>query len=218
MIRRVDSHVTMQKVIPGVNDRYRALWEVPEEHRSLGLISCDIEDVMDFALDDASRKAQIKVLHVETVYGGADYSWSRYGGEITAVISGPRVEDVRSGLMYTRDYIEHKCGSYIINEDASMSYFVDFLPRAGLYNQERFGLPEGTALAKLVAPPVEATYALDKALKASNTRILEFYEAPTRVNTGGALLCGTEAACRSAVEAFRDAVAYCYAHPMLLDS
>ncbi len=218
MVKRVDSHVTMQKLIPNVGNKYRELWDFPSDHQSIGLISCDVEDVMDFALDDASKKAKIHVIHVETVYGGVERAWSRYGGEITAVISGPRVEDVKSGLMYIRDYIEHKCGCYVMDEDESLTYYVDYIPRIGSYNQEKLGLPAGTSLAYLVAPPIEATYALDKALKASNTRIVELFEAPTRVNTGGALLCGTESACKSAVAAFAEAVQFCYANPMSLDS
>ena len=218
MVKRVDSHVTMQKLIPNVGNKYRELWDFPSDHQSIGLISCDVEDVMDFALDDASKKAKIHVIHVETVYGGVERAWSRYGGEITAVISGPRVEDVKSGLMYIRDYIEHKCGCYVVDEDESLTYYVDYIPRIGSYNQEKLGLPAGTSLAYLVAPPIEATYALDKALKASNTSIVELFEAPTRVNTGGALLCGTESACKSAVAAFAEAVQFCYANPMSLDS
>ena len=218
MVKRVDSHVTMQKLIPNAGKKYRELWGMPEDHQSIGLISCDIEDVMDFALDDASKKARIQVLHVETVYGGVEYAWSRYGGEITAVISGPRVEDVKSGLMYIRDYIEHRCGMYIIDDDESMAYYVDYMPRAGRYFQQKHGIPAGTSVAHLVATPIEATYALDKALKASNTKIVELFDAPTRVNTGGAFLSGTEAACKSAVAAFAEAVQFCYAHPLSLDS
>ena len=214
MVKRVASHVTMQKVIPQVDDRYRELWNIPEDHESVGLIACDIEDVMEFALDNASLNAPIKVLHVETVYGGVDYSWSRFGGEITAVISGPKVEDVRSGLSYTKEYIERKCGAYIIDDDESLGYYVDCLARIGRFNQERYGLPEGTSLALLVASPVEAAYGLDKALKASDTKVIEISDFPSRVNTGGAVLYGSEASCKSAVQAFAEAVQYCYAHPM----
>ena len=218
MVKRVDSHVTMQKVIPQADKKYRELWEIPDDHQSVGLIACDVEDVMDFALDDASKKARIQVLHVETVYGGVEYAWSRYGGEITAVISGPKVEDVRSGLHYIKEYIERKCGLYVIDDDESMAYYVDYMPKIGRYNQQKLGLPADASLAYLVATPVEATYALDRALKSSDTRIIEFFETPTRVNTGGALLYGTEAACKSAVAAFAKAVEYCFAHPMDLDS
>lgn len=218
MTKRVDAHVTMQKLIPNINKAYRDLWNCPEDHHSIGLMSCDVEDVMYFALDDASKKARIKVLHVETVYGGVERAWSKFGGEITAVISGPKVEDVRNGLMYMKDYIEHKCGVYVIDDDPSMAYYVDLMARAGKYNKERLGLADNAALAYLVATPIEATYALDKALKASNTKIVEFFDAPSRVNTGGALLCGSESACKAAVAAFAEAVEFCYSHPMSLDS
>ncbi len=218
MRERIDAHVTMQKVVPNVNTLYRGLWDFPEEHQSVGFISCDVEDVMYFALDDASKKARINIVHVETVYGGAQYSWSKYGGEITAIISGPKVEDVRNGLMYIKDYIENKCGVYVIDGDESMAYYIDLMPKVGKYNQKRLGIPEDSALAYLVATPIEATYALDKAMKASNTKIAEFFHAPSRVNTGGALLYGTESACKAAVEAFADAVEFCYANPMSLDS
>ena len=218
MVKRMNSRVTMQKVIANVNTEYRGLWDFPSEDQSIGLISCDVEDVMYFALDDATKKARIHVVHVETVYGGAAYSWSPYGGEITAVISGPKVEDVRNGLRYIRNYIESKCGVYVIDDDESMAYYIDYMPKIGKYNQERLGLPANSSLAYLVATPIEATYGLDKALKASDTRIVEFFHAPSRVNTGGALLCGTESACKAAVAAFASAVEYCYANPMSLDS
>ena len=220
MVSRVDSHVTMQQIIPNVNKEYRDLWgeAIPADHQSVGLMACDVEDVMYFALDDASKKANIQVVHVETVYGGVERAWSRYGGEITAIISGPKVADVRSGLMYMRDYIERRCGVYIIDGDESMSYYVDYMPKIGRWNQARLGLPADSSLAYLVAPPIEATYGLDKALKASDTRIAEFFHTPSRVNTGGALLSGTEAACKAAVEAFAAAVQYCYKNPMRTDS
>lgn len=219
MRKRVDAHVKMQKIVPNVNASYKALWEnFPEDHESVGIISCDVEDVMYFALDDATKKARIHVIHVETVYGGVERAWSKFGGEITAIISGPKVEDVRNGLMYIKNYIENKCGVYVIDDDPTTSFYVDLMPRIGKWNQERLGLPADSSLAYLVATPIEATYGLDKALKASNTKIVEFFDAPSRVNTGGALLCGTESACKAAVEAFADAVEFCFVHPMSLDS
>ena len=61
---------------------------------------------------------------------------------------------------------------------------------------------------------MESTYALDKALKASQTKIAEMFYPPTRVNTGGGVLVGTESACRAAVQTFAEAVEYCAFHPM----
>lgn len=214
MKRRVQSKVTMQKVVPHVTDRYRKLWEIPETHRSVGFIACDNEDVMWLALDDATKKAKIEIVHAETVYGGVDYSWSRYGGEITAVLSGENVSDVQNGLRYTKEYIENKAAIYMLDEEGTLGYYADWIPRAGGYYQKKLGIAEGTSLAYLVSTPVESTYALDKALKASQTKIAEMFYPPTRVNTGGGVLVGTESACRAAVQAFAEAVEYCAFHPM----
>ena len=200
MRRRIDAHVVMEKIIPRITEEYRKLYDIP--------------DVMWLAVDDATKKAKIKVIQIETVYGSVDHSWSRYGGEITAIISGEKVADVKSGLHYAKDYIENKSGNYHLNEDGTLGYYVDYVPRIGKYYQESLGLSEGTSIAYLVSAPVESMYGLDKALKAADVKIAELSEIPSRVNTGGAIVYGTESACRSAVEAFVEGVEYCAFHPM----
>ncbi|MCD8019242.1 MAG: ethanolamine utilization microcompartment protein EutL [Clostridiales bacterium] len=214
MKRRLDAHVTMQKVVPNVTQRYRDLWEIPKDHDSVGFISCDNEDVMWLALDDATKRAKILAVYAETVYGGVEYSWSKFGGEITAIISGENVSDVRNGLFYMKEFIENKAEIYMLNEEGTLGYYADCIPRAGKYYQRTLGIPEGQAIAYLVSTPVESTYAFDKALKASNTRIAELFRPPSRVNTGGGIVTGTESACRAAVKAFAEAVEYCAFHPM----
>ena len=195
MRRRIDAHVVMEKIIPRITKEYRKLYDIPEDHESMAVFSADCEDVMWLAVDDATKKAKIKVIQIETVYGGVDHSWSRYGGEITAIISGEKVADVKSGLHYAKDYIENKSGNYHLNEDGTLGYYVDYVPRIGKYYQESLGLSEGT-------------------LKAADVKIAELSEIPSRVNTGGAIVYGTESACRSAVEAFVEGVEYCAFHPM----
>ncbi len=214
MDKRIMAHVTMMKLIPEASPYYRQLWEIPENHKSIGLICSDIEDVMYMAADDATKKARIKVLYLETVYCGEQYAWSRYGGEIICVISGERVEDVRDGLRYIKDYIENRSGSYVCTPEEDTGYYVDLVPRAGKYFRETYDIPENTAIAYLVSTPIESTYGLDKALKAGDTKIAELFDAPTRVNTGGAILYGTESACRAAVDAFVGGVKHCIFHPM----
>ena len=97
MKRRIDAHVVMEKLVPRITEEYRKIYDIPENHESMAIFSADCEDVMWLAVDDATKKAKIKVIQIETVYGGVDYSWSRYGGEITAIISGEKVADVKRG-------------------------------------------------------------------------------------------------------------------------
>ena len=68
-------------------------------------------------------------------------------------------------------------------------------------------MPLGTALAYLIAPPLESMYALDAALKAADVRLAKLYAPPSETNFGGGLLSGTQSACDAACAAFREAVA-----------
>ena len=58
----------------------------------------------------------------------------------------------------------------------------------------------------LVAPPLEAVFALDAALKAADVRMVTFYGPPTETNFGGGLLTGSQSACKAACDAFAEAV------------
>ncbi len=68
------------------------------------------------------------------------------------------------------------------------------------------GVEQGTSIAYVIAPPLEATVGLDAALKAANVEMSCYYGPPTETNFSGGLLTGTESDCRAACEAFAAAV------------
>ena len=67
-------------------------------------------------------------------------------------------------------------------------------------------MPEGTPLAYIIAPPIEATFAIDAALKAADVTMRVWWKPPSETNFAGALLSGSQSACRAACMAFQDAV------------
>ena len=67
MKRRIDAHVVMEKLVPRITEEYRKIYDIPENHESLAIFSADCEDVMWLAVDDATKKAKIKVIQIETV-------------------------------------------------------------------------------------------------------------------------------------------------------
>jgi ethanolamine utilization protein EutL len=75
-------------------------------------------------------------------------------------------------------------------------------------------IPEGEPIAYLIAPPIEAMYAMDAALKAADVRMAAFYGPPSETNFGGGLLTGSQSACKAACAAFRDAVVYVAENPL----
>ena len=95
---------------------------------------------------------------------------------------------------------------YSANEDNSLAFFPHTISRSGSYLSKEAGVPEGTPLAYMIAPPIEATYAIDAALKAAEVTMRLWWSPPSETNFSGALLSGTQSACRAACMAFQDAV------------
>ena len=95
-------------------------------------------------------------------------------------------------------------------------YFAHCIARSGSYLSAQAEVPEGTALAYLIAPPLEAVTALDAALKAADVTMRLFYGPPTETNFAGGLLSGTQPACQAACEAFAREVRRVAAAPRVL--
>ena len=76
------------------------------------------------------------------------------------------------------------------------------------------GVRQGTALAYLIAPPLEGMYAMDAALKAADVKLCKLYAPPSETNFGGGLLSGTQSACEAACTAFAEAVKEVAARPL----
>ena len=94
------------------------------------------------------------------------------------------------------------------NEDDSIVYYAQCISRTGSYLSEGAGIQEDEALAYLIAPPLEAMYGVDAALKAADVKMCVLYAPPSETNFGGALLTGSQSACKSACEAFAAAVEF----------
>ena len=104
------------------------------------------------------------------------------------------------------DFCENVATFYSANDEGSVVYFAHCISRTGSYLSKQAKVPEGTPMAYLIAPPLEATLGLDAALKAAEVEMKVFYGPPTETNFAGGLLVGDQAACRAACEAFAGTV------------
>ncbi len=213
-IKKMKVTMLSQKVIANVSPEFARVYHLPKDHQNVGIFSVDYDDAGYLAVDDATKKANIKVIHAETFYGGSKCSWSKYGGGVFILFSGPKITDVKSGMAYVRDYIENKTALCNFDGDEGTAFYATVVPRVGKYYAELCGIPEGTSYAYLVGGPIETNYALDKALKAGDTKIVKYWYPPSHANSSGAILAGTESACQSACRAFIDALASGTKNPM----
>ena len=90
--------------------------------------------------------------------------------------------------------------------NASTVYLAHCVSRTGSYLSKVAKVPQGEAIAYLIAPPVEAMVALDAALKAADVRMTALFAPPSETNFAGGLLTGTQSACIAACDAFGEAV------------
>ncbi|MDR1266197.1 MAG: ethanolamine utilization microcompartment protein EutL [Propionibacteriaceae bacterium] len=205
--------ILSMKMIPNVTPELAKELELPEGHCSLGLFTADCDDVAYTALDEATKKADIKVVYAKSFYGGAANANTKLAGEIIGIISGPNPAEVRSGLDAVRDVIANDAYFISANDDDTICYYAYCISRSGSYLSEIAGVPEGTSIAYLIAPPEEAVYGIDAALKAADVRLGVFYGPPSETNFGGGLLVGSQSACKAACNAFGEAVKQVAANP-----
>ena len=74
------------------------------------------------------------------------------------------------------------------------------------YLSSTAGITLGDPMAYLVAPPLEATYGIDAALKSADVQLVTYVPPPSETNYSAAFLTGSQAACKAACNAFTDAV------------
>ena len=195
----------------------RYLSSVPETMRKalgtteacLGLITTDSDDPTYIALDQATKDAQVRVCYGRSFYAGAGNATSPYAGEVLGILAGPTPGAVRSGMESALRELQ-RVGFEDISGVPCLAHTVS---RCGSFLAKEAGVPEGTPLAYLIAPPLESMYALDAALKAADVALCKLYKPPTETNFGGGLLTGSQSACAAACAAFRDAVAEIAANP-----
>ena len=185
---RLKASVLAVRLIPNVDDGMAKELKLPEGHRSIGVLTSDCDDVTYTALDDATKKAVVEVVYGKSFYGGAANANTKLAGEVIGILSGPTPAEVRSGLNAAVDFIENEASFISANDDDSIAYYAHCISRTGSYLSKTAGIPEGESIAYLIAPPLEAMYALDIALKAADVQLVEFFGPPSETNFGGGLL------------------------------
>ncbi|MDY6590264.1 ethanolamine utilization microcompartment protein EutL [Clostridioides difficile] len=194
------------KIISNISPEMTQKLELKSHHKSLGLITADCDDVTYTALDEATKASEVDVVYAKSMYAGAANASTKLAGEVLGIIAGPSPAEVRSGLNAVVDFLEYGATFISANDDDSIAYYAHCVSRTGTYLSEVAGIREGEALAYLVAPPLEAMYALDAAMKAADVKMCELFAPPTETNFGGALLTGSQSACKAACDAFAEAV------------
>ena len=181
----------------------------PKGYPALAMLTTDSDDATYIALDEATKAADVKVCYGRSFYAGAANATTPNAGEVIGILAGPTPGAVRSGIEAAISALE-RVG---FEEAGQVPYLAYTVSRSGSWLAREAGVSEGAPIAYLIAPPLEAMYALDAALKAADVKLCKLYAPPSETNFGGGLLTGTRSACEAACAAFREAVAEVAARP-----
>ncbi len=184
----------------------RAYGADPEKHTSLGLLTCDQDDPVYVALDEATKHASVDVVFAKSFWAGAGSASGPLSGEVLGVIAASDPAEIDEGLAAMIRCLEHDACFYGANDDGSIAVFPHVISSLGHYLSAEAGLPVGSAMAYLVAPPMEATIGLDAALKAADVTAAKVFTPPTETNFAAAWLTGSLPDCEAAAVAYAEAV------------
>ena len=176
---------------------------VPLGYPALAMLTTDCDDATYIALDEATKAADVKVCYGASFYAGAANASTPHAGEVIGILAGPTPGAVRSGM----EAAVGALGRVGFEAVTGVPYLAQTVSSTGSFLSAEAGVKEGSALAYLIAPPLESMYAMDAALKAADVKLCKLYSPPSETNFGGGLLSGTQSACDAACAAFAEAVA-----------
>ena len=194
------------RIIPNVEPGFAKKLALRSDQRSLGLITCSIDDALYVSIDEGTKMADVEVVYAKSFSAGAAHASGPLSGEIIAIFAGPDPAEVRAALNAARAYAENEAWFYAADAAGANAFFAHTISRTGSYLSKMAGIAPGDPLAYLIACPLEATFGLDAALKAANVEMKVWFEPPSETNFSGGLLTGDQSACKAACDAFREAV------------
>ncbi len=206
ILERIRPSVCAVRLIASVQADFKAKLGLPDHFNSIGLLTADSDDVTYIAADEATKHAQVEIISGRSLYAGAAHNPAPTAGEVLIIMGGPTPAEVRSGLDAAIATIKDGPAFQWADEAHSVAFLAHLVSRTGSYLSKIAGTEPGGSLAYLIAPPLEAAYGIDAALKAASVDLVTYIPAPSETNYSGAFLAGDQAACSAACAAFREAV------------
>lgn len=198
------------RYIPNASPELTRALGIPREYRSLAMVTTDCDDATYIALDAATKAAEVWVAYGRSFYAGAGNATTPNAGEVLGILAARTPGDAASGMEAALATLK-TVGFRNLGGVPCLSHTV---ASVGSFLAAEAGVSPGSALAYLIAPPLESMYALDLALKAADVKLRKLYEPPTATNFGGGLLSGSQSACQAACAAFARGVEEVAAQPM----
>jgi ethanolamine utilization protein EutL len=206
------------RTIPDASDDVARAFGLPVGRRALGIITATSDDALYAALDQGTKASPAEVVYAKSFYAGAGYPSGPFSGECIGVYAARDPAEVDAALDACLAYLENEAWFYAVataeDPDRPVALFPHVIASVGRYLAPLADIPVGSALAYLIAPPLESVVGLDAACKAGRVRIAKWFGPPSETNFGGGYLAGDLPACEAAARAFAAAIVDVCAAPL----
>ena len=213
ILDRVPAKILAARLIASVDPALAQAFGLGQQHQSVAVFTCDFDDVGYVACDEATKMAAVDVVYAASFYAGSTHGSGPFSGEFMGVLAASTPADALAGLRAAQDCMRGGVAFQHAADDGPL-FFAQVITSLGTYLSAEAGVEVGSSLAYLIAPPLEATFALDAALKAAPVRMVKHVPPPSPTNFSGGMLAGPQAACQAACEAFTQAVLAVAAAPL----
>jgi ethanolamine utilization protein EutL len=209
-LRPVKPRVLAVRTIADAAPEMAAALGLPPARRALAVITATSDDALFAALDQGTKASPADVVYAKSFYAGSGYPSGPLSGEAIGIYAGRDPAEVDAALAACLAYLDNEAWFYAVETTGAPGQPVTFFPHViaslGRYLAPLADVPVGTAMAYLIAPPLESIVGLDAAAKAARVKLAKWFGPPSETNFGGGYLVGDQAACEAAARAFAAAV------------
>jgi ethanolamine utilization protein EutL len=197
--------------IPEAAPALAASLGLPPARRALGIITATSDDALFAALDQGTKASSADVVYAKSFYAGSNYPSGPLSGECIGIYAAVNPAEVEAALEACLAYLENEAWFYAVETAAAdptrpVLFFPHVIASLGRYLAPLCDAPVGSAMAYLIAPPLESIVGVDAACKVARVRLAKWFGPPSETNFGGGYLVGDQAACEAAARAFAGAV------------
>jgi len=186
----------------------------PTKHRSAGLLTCDSDDALYVALDQATKDVEVDVVFGKSFYAGARHASGPLSGEVLGILAGEDPDLVGEALWRVRELLAGGVCFHAFENETRHQFFAYVMGGTGRYLAPQAEIPVGAPMAYLIAPPLESLIGLDAALKAAPVTLAKHLPPPSETNFAGGYLSGELSDLEAATVAFVEAIRLVWERPL----
>jgi ethanolamine utilization protein EutL len=197
------------RTIPDAAPDLARVLDLPADRRALGIVTATSDDALFTALDQGTKASPADVVYARSFYAGAAHPSGPLSGESIGIYAARDPAEIDAALAACLAYLENEAWFYgvpLAGAAPSVAIYPHVVASVGRYLAAQANVRVGSALAYLIAPPLESVIGLDAACKAARVRIAKWFGPPSETNFGGAYLTGDLPACEAAARAFAAAI------------